>query len=132
MRRRHKCAVTILDSYVVKRGDTFVGHFARSLKKPWLWPEIMSIRQIKPAFDSSGDVLSLAYLDRVAVQSGARTESPSTSPLAGNRAVPERHAYRVRYFQPNVRRGGPEDGRRHASRGQVARGLKALLPVSVI
>ncbi|MFC3550622.1 LysM peptidoglycan-binding domain-containing protein [Lysobacter cavernae] len=73
------------DTYTVKRGDTLWDIAGRFLKKPWLWPEIWQANpQVKnPHLIYPGDVLSLAYLGRVAVQEGPREEAPINAiPLA--------------------------------------------------
>lgn len=116
------------DSYVVKRGDTLWDISARFLKKPWLWPEIWQANpQIKnPHLIYPGDVVSLAYLDRVAVRPGARTESPVNAvPLA--EIEPFLKDLRIVSDIANL----PyvvslEDGHLRAARGQVAyvRGLE--------
>ncbi|MFT4179125.1 MAG: LysM peptidoglycan-binding domain-containing protein [Thermomonas sp.] len=118
------------DTYVVKRGDTLWDISARFLKKPWLWPEIWQANpQVKnPHLIYPGDVLSLAYLNRVTVQPGARVESPLTGvPLS-----------EVEPFLKDLRVTdsidqlpyvvGLEDNRLRGTRGQVAyvRGLDGI------
>jgi hypothetical protein len=120
------------DTYVVQRGDTLWDIAGRFLRKPWLWPEIWQANpQVKnPHLIYPGDVISLAYLDRVAVQPGPREASPINAvPLA-----------EVEPFLKNLRVVdqfdqlpyvvGLEEDRLRGTQGQVVyvRGLAAAQP----
>ncbi len=110
------------DTYVVKKGDTLWDIAGKFLKKPWLWPEIWQANpQVhNPHLIYPGDVLSLAYLDRVGVKPGPRQEAPINAiPLTD-----------IEPFLKNLRitdefKSLPyvvslEDSRLRASAGQVA------------
>ena len=120
------------DTYVVKRGDTLWDIAGRFLQRPWLWPEIWQANpQVKnPHLIYPGDVLSLAYLDRVAMQPGQRSESPVN---AVNLSEIEPFLKDLRIVDsieglPYV--VGLEDDRLRSSRGQVAyiKGLDGIAP----
>ena len=109
------------DTYVVKRGDTLWDISAKFLKKPWLWPEIWQANpQIKnPHLIYPGDVLSLAYLDRVTLQAGPRDEAPigaiplsDIEPFLKNLRVTDS-------FEGLPRVVGLEDDRLRSSGGQL-------------
>ena len=113
------------DTYVVKRGDTLWDISGKFLKKPWLWPEIWQANpQIKnPHLIYPGDVISLAYLDRVAIQPGPRQEAPiGAIPLAD--IEPFLKNLRVTdSFEQLPRVVGLEDDRLHAMAGQMVYAL---------
>ncbi|NUS38065.1 MAG: LysM peptidoglycan-binding domain-containing protein [Lysobacter sp.] len=120
------------DTYVVKRGDTLWDIAGRFLRKPWLWPEIWQANpQVKnPHLIYPGDVLSLAYLDRVTVKEGPRTEAPINAvPLA--EVEPFLKDLRVvDSFDQLPYVVGLEDDRMRGAEGQVAyvKGLAGAQP----
>ena len=110
------------DTYVVKKGDTLWDISARFLKKPWLWPEIWQANpQVKnPHLIYPGDVLSLAYLDRVTAQPGPRQDAPINAiPLADVEPFLKNLSV-VDSFQHLPYVVGLEDNRLRASAGQQA------------
>src|SRR5678816_4484726 len=110
------------DTYVVQRGDTLWDIAGRFLKRPWLWPEIWQANpQVRnPHLIYPGDVLSLAYLDRMAVQPGPRTGEPINAiPLADVEPFLKNLRVVDRFDQmPYV--VGLEGDRLRGSEGQVA------------
>ena len=120
------------DTYVVQRGDTLWDIAGRFLKRPWLWPEIWQANpQIRnPHLIYPGDVLSLAYLDRLGLQPGPRQGAPINAiPLS--QIEPFLKDLRVvdQFDQlPHV--VGLEDDRLRSSQGQVAyvRGIAGAQP----
>jgi len=110
------------DTYVVKRGDTLWDIAGRFLKRPWLWPEIWQANpQIaNPHLIYPGDVISLAYLDRLGVQPGPRQGAPinaiplsDVEPFLKNLRV-------VDEFEQMPYVVGLEDDRLRGAEGQVA------------
>jgi hypothetical protein len=120
------------DTYVVKRGDTLWDIAGRFLKRPWLWPEIWQANpQIaNPHLIYPGDVISLAYLDRLGVQPGPRVGTPINAiPLSD--VEPFLKDLRVvDQFDQMPYVVGLEDDRLRSSQGQVAyiRGIAGATP----
>ncbi|MGY1530819.1 LysM peptidoglycan-binding domain-containing protein [Luteimonas sp. A649] len=117
------------DTYVVQRGDTLWDISGRFLEKPWLWPEIWQANpQIaNPHLIYPGDVISLAYLNRVGVTPGPRTEAAAINAVPLSEVEPFLKDLRVvDDFDHMPYVVGLEDDRMRASRGQVVyvRGLE--------
>ncbi len=116
------------DTYVVQRGDTLWDIAGKFLQKPWLWPEIWQANpQISnPHLIYPGDVISLAYLDRVTLQPGPRTDAQPINAIALSDVEPFLKDLRVvDSFDQLPHVVGLEGDRLRGSQGQVAyvRGL---------
>ena len=109
-------------TYVVQKGDTLWDISARFLQKPWLWPEIWQANpQVQnPHLIYPGDVLSLAYLDRVVAQPGPRQEAPINAIPLSEVEPFLKDLQVVDSFQHLPRVAGLEDNRLRASAGQKA------------
>ena len=121
------------ETYVVVRGDTLWDIAGRFLEKPWLWPEIWQANpQIaNPHLIYPGDVISLAYLNRVGVTPGPRMDAAPIDAVPLSEVEPflkDLHVVDGFDHLPYV--VGLEDDRLRASRGQVAyvRGLGEASP----
>jgi len=111
------------DTYVVKRGDTLWDIAGRFLQRPWLWPEIWQANpQIaNPHLIYPGDVISLAYLNRVTVDEGPREEAQPINaiPLSDVEAF-LKDLRVVDAFEHLPYVVGLEDDRLRTTQGQVA------------
>ncbi len=121
------------DTYVVQRGDTLWDIAGRFLQRPWLWPEIWQANpQIaNPHLIYPGDIISLAYLNRLGTQAGPRTDASPINAVALSDIEPFLKDLRiVDSFDGLPYVVGLEDDRLRASRGQVAyvRGLPQVNP----
>jgi len=122
------------DTYVVVRGDTLWDIAGRFLQRPWLWPEIWQANpQIhNPHLIYPGDVISLAYLNRVTATPGQReaTVQPIDAiPLSDVEAF-LKDLRVVDAFEHLPYVVGLEEDRLRATQGQVAyiRGLPEATP----
>jgi hypothetical protein len=120
------------DTYVVQRGDTLWDIAGRFLQRPWLWPEIWQANpQIRnPHLIYPGDVISLAYLNRLGVEPGPRDGAPITAVPLSEIEPFLKDLRIVDAFEHLPYVVGLEDDRLRASRGQVAyvRGLGGVEP----
>jgi hypothetical protein len=121
------------DTYVVQRGDTLWDIAGQFLQKPWLWPEIWQANpQIRnPHLIYPGDVISLAYLNRVGVTAGPRTDVAPVNAIPLSEVEPFLKDLRiVDGFDHMPYVVGLEEDRLRASRGQVAyvKGLAGAAP----
>ncbi|MGV8932383.1 MAG: LysM peptidoglycan-binding domain-containing protein [Luteimonas sp.] len=121
------------DTYVVVRGDTLWDIAGKFLQRPWLWPEIWQANpQIRnPHLIYPGDIISLAYLDRVGVQPGPRTDAQPINAIPLSDIEPFLKDLRVvDNFDQLPYVVSLEEDRLRGSQGQVAyiRGLPTARP----
>ena len=120
------------DTYVVKRGDTLWDIAGTFLQRPWLWPEIWQANpQIKnPHLIYPGDIISLAYLDRVGMQAGPRSDGPINAVPLGEIEPFLKDLRVVDSLEGLPYVVGLEEDRLRGSNGQVAyvRGLDGIAP----
>lgn len=119
------------DTYVVQRGDTLWDIAGKFLQRPWLWPEIWQANpQIQnPHLIYPGDIISLAYLNRVTATPGPREETAqpvNAIPLSDVEAF-LKDLRVVDEFEQLPYVVGLEEDRLRTTQGQVAyiRGLPA-------
>src|SRR5512138_3568008 len=120
------------DTYTVKRGDTLWDIAGTFLQRPWLWPEIWQANPqiVNPHLIYPGDVISLAYLNRVTADPGPRDEAPINA-IALSDIEPFLKDLRVvDQFEHLPYVVGLEEDRLRATQGQVAyiRGLPGAVP----
>ena len=120
------------DTYVVKRGDTLWDIAGRFLKRPWLWPEIWQANPkiANPHLIYPGDVISLAYLDRLGVQPGPRVGTPINAIPLSDVEPFLKDLHVVDQFDQMPYVVGLEDDRLRGSHGQLAyvRGIADAAP----
>ncbi|MDQ3205398.1 MAG: LysM peptidoglycan-binding domain-containing protein [Pseudomonadota bacterium] len=120
------------DTYVVKRGDTLWDIAGRFLERPWLWPEIWQANpQIaNPHLIYPGDVISLAYLNRVTAQPGPRDEAPINAIPLSDIEPFLKDLRVVEEFEQLPYVVGLEEDRLRGAQGQVAyiKGLAGAQP----
>src|SRR3546814_9560725 len=121
------------DTELVVRDDNLVGSAGKVLQHPWLGPEIWQANpeSANPRLIYPGDVISLAYLDRVTVQQGPRDVPQPINAIPLSDSEPFLKDLRVvDDFEQLPYVVGLEDDRLRGSKDQVVyvRGLPAATP----